>query len=96
MEKNYHSSSTICKKSHVDIFKITPTGRSQKRIIKKKHPVFITKMFRWFLITSKQSFWIMDFDKIHIIGCRTNQECLIEDPNKPICGSDGMCIRGLL
>ena len=40
MEKNYHSSSTICKKSHVDIFKITPTGRSQKRIIKKKHPVY--------------------------------------------------------
>ena len=39
VEKNCHSSSTICKKSQIDIFKIAPTGRSQKRIIKKKHPV---------------------------------------------------------
>ena len=37
----------------------------------------------------------MDCNKVHISGCRTNQECLIEDPNKPICGSDGMCRRGL-
>ena len=36
IEKNYYSSSTICKKSQVDIFKITPTGRIQKRDIKKK------------------------------------------------------------
>ena len=43
IEKNYYSSSTICKKSQVDIFKITPTGRSQKRIIKKKHSVDLTK-----------------------------------------------------
>ena len=41
IEKNYYSSSTICKKSQVDIFKITPTGRSQKRIIKKKTPCII-------------------------------------------------------
>ena len=44
IEKNYYSSSTICKKSQVDIFKITPTGRSQKRIIKKnpkRHSVYI-------------------------------------------------------
>ena len=40
IEKNYYSSSTICKKSQVAIFKFTPTGRSQKRIIKKKHPVY--------------------------------------------------------
>ena len=36
IEKNYYSSSTICKKSQVDIFKITPTGRSKKQGIKKK------------------------------------------------------------
>ena len=35
IEKNYHSSSTICKKSQVDIFKIKPTGRSKKRGLKK-------------------------------------------------------------
>ena len=29
----------FAKKSHVDIFKITPTGISQKRIIKNKHTV---------------------------------------------------------
>ena len=32
--KKYHSSSTICEKSQVDVFKITPTGSSQKRGIK--------------------------------------------------------------
>ena len=43
--KNYYSSSTICKKLQVDIFKITPTGRSQKRIIKKK-PLCIMYWYR--------------------------------------------------
>ena len=42
IEKNDHSSSTICKKSQVDIFKIMPTLRSKKWIIIKKHPVYIT------------------------------------------------------
>ena len=46
-KKNYYSSSTICKKSHVNIFKITHTGRSQKRIIKKKHPVYICSCEIW-------------------------------------------------
>ena len=32
--KKYHSSSTICEKSQVDVFKITPTGSSQKRGMK--------------------------------------------------------------
>ena len=41
IEKNYYSSSTICKKSQVDIFKITPTGRSKKRILKRKQSVYI-------------------------------------------------------
>ena len=35
IEKNYPASSTICKKTQVDIFKITPTGRSKKQGIKK-------------------------------------------------------------
>ena len=48
--KKYFSSSTICKKLQVDIFKITPTGSSKKWAIitkknlyfnhNKKHPVF--------------------------------------------------------
>ena len=38
IEKIYYYSSTICKRLHVDIFKITPTGRSRKRSIKKKKP----------------------------------------------------------
>ena len=33
--------------------------------------------------------------KILISGCRTNQECLMKDHIKPICGSDGICVRGL-
>ena len=36
--------------------------------------------------------------KIFVLGsrCKSNFECLMKDPNKPICGSDGMCRRGLL
>ena len=33
IEINYYSSSTICKKSQVDIFKMTPTRRSHYNII---------------------------------------------------------------
>ena len=28
-----------------------------------------------------------------ILGCRTNQECFIENPNKPIC-DNGLCTGG--
>ena len=44
IEKDYYSSSTICKKSQVDIFKITPTGRSKKTIIKK------TTLYIWHIM----------------------------------------------
>ena len=47
----------------------------------------------WFLKIFKQSIGIMDCDKIHILGCRTNQECFIEDPKKPIC-DNGLCTGG--
>ena len=39
--KNYYSSSTICKKSQLDVFKITPTRRCQKWTIKKQTTLYI-------------------------------------------------------
>ena len=36
----------------------------------------------------------MDCNKVLISGCRINYECLMKDPNKPICDG-GMCKIGL-
>ena len=35
------------------------------------------------------------YNKTLILGCRSNYECMMMNPNKPICDSDGMCVGGL-
>ena len=34
---------------------------------------------------------------LFILGwrCRSDQECQMQNRNTPICGSDGVCVRGL-
>ena len=49
----------------------------------------------WFVIISKQIIGNKIYNKTLILGCRSNYECMMMNPNKPICDSDGMCVGGL-